>query len=94
MENLEFHKKISEEKNPKQLFGNLKVSELTELKEKFKEKVNKLEEQSDTLTEIEYKNKFEAGSEDSHFIKEVEILNLKMSIDDIDYELKRRELLN
>ncbi len=94
MENLELHKKISEEQKNHALFGNYSVPELIENRKKYEERIAQLEEQSDTLTEIEYKNKFEASAEDSDFVKEVEIVNLKMSIDDIDAELKRRELLN
>lgn len=94
MENLDFHKKISEDKNSRPILGNYTISELIQKRNASKERMTQLEEQSDTLTEIEYKNKFEASAEDSDFVKEVEIVNLKMSIDDIDAELKRRELLN
>ena len=94
MENLELHKKISEEKNSRPLLGNKTVFELIENRKKYEERIKKLEEQSDTLTEVEYKNKFDANSEDADFIKGVEIVNLELSIKDIDSELKRRELLN
>lgn len=94
MENLDFHKKISEDKNSRPILGNYTLSELIEKRGKTQERIKELEEQSDTLTEIEYKNKFDASSEDSNFVKEVEIINLNLFIEDIDSEIKRRELLN
>ncbi len=94
MENLELHKKIAEEQRSRMPYGNYTVPELLDQKNKNQERINTLRDQSDTLTEIEYKSRFEAGAEDAGLIKEVEIVNLQLDIEEIDKELKRRELLN